>query len=42
MEIHVTMAEIWPDITEKKDALEGEANWRDIQDERELRQLPYP
>lgn len=35
MEIHVAMAEIWPDITEKKDALEGEANWRDIQDERE-------
>lgn len=34
MEIHVAMAEIWPDITEKKDALADEASWRDIQDER--------
>jgi hypothetical protein len=46
-EIHVAMAEIWPDITEKKDALAGEASWRDIQHERQylerkLRQLPYP
>ena len=41
------MAEVWLDITEKKDALAGEANWSDIQDERQylerqLRQLPHP
>ena len=47
MEIHVVRAEVWPDITEKKDALAGEASWRDIQHERQylerkLRQLPYP
>lgn len=35
MEIHVVRAEVWPDITEKRDALAGEANWRDIQDERQ-------
>ena len=29
------MAEVWLDITEKKDALAGEAKWRDIQDERQ-------
>ena len=35
MEIHSAMAEVWLDITEKKDALAGEANWSDIQDERQ-------
>ena len=30
LELNAELAEVWPNISEKKDALEDEAEWRDV------------
>ena len=32
LELNAELADIWPNITEKKDALPDEAEWRDVPD----------